>query len=900
MNQETHKNSRGDLEATEFQSPLLKSIHTPIKLTKKMRKEWLKVLEKFPSQLSIETAMKEYSLQNSLLLNLSAEQYQSWLSFCTVLVESSLLNEAEECIKQALKIKPEKTDEIWGFLGQLYYNNQQFDRALQAFETALLSASKANEFNLWNNLGIVYKRVQSYDKAESAFNKALSLQEDDSGCWMNLANFYFERKRFEEAETAYHRAISLEDNNATTFFNYGKFLLARNRLPAARKTLEKALSLHPSFLPTHFLLATAYRRLGLFDKAKKVFYDLSRSDPANPQVWYHYGVLLYELSLFENARLALTEAVKLAPSMENIVALSAIYFEQNQLSQIDDLLKRILSGDSDSSSFWFLLGEFYVLRGNFFPAIKIYRQILATDTESIIAWNQLGIALLYAQQFEEARKAFEEVLKRDPNDFDAIGNLVNIQISLKQYSEAEVLTKASIDKLQRLEIPQPSIEAKAWLRLGEVYFQTQNFLGAENGYKQAHKLDPTLFSPLVSLSNLYIQMARFTDAETYAQKALDLNPGDLQTWMNFGLIYRFTERFEEAEKSYRKVLEIDETSAQGWMNLGDCLIQMGRFREAESTLKRSIDLQANYFLAWANLLALLKKLGREEEVEKHVHVLIQKHTNDPETLNDLGSKFLNSMLIDSAILCFDSVIQNHSNSVDAYIGLSYAYGKKQEHDKALNALRQASQIDPKKANPLRGEARVFLTLTSQKWKRLMSKPISQKNFLKEVKMRYESLIKDFWPSDKPPDPHVEFMGAVNFFFKSRNFMIVQLIPEHIAKRGKEYMINYYTKPNAPPIPKFGITNVAGKEYRFQGRTIDNLNQANTLFTMLHKYEEALKAMNEALSDPDYPPAYEDYLIKVLSEIMLDKKSALETIAKMNKLFPNHVKGLVLGLIQFKS
>ena len=122
--------------------------------------------------------------------------------------QSARLNEAEECYRQALAIKPD------------------FPEAL-------------------NNLGIVLRARGRLEESARSYRSALTLRPNYAQAYNNLGNVLREMNRLEEAKASYCAAIRVMPDYADAFCNLGDTLSAQFRTVEAQANYRRALELKP-------------------------------------------------------------------------------------------------------------------------------------------------------------------------------------------------------------------------------------------------------------------------------------------------------------------------------------------------------------------------------------------------------------------------------------------------------------------------------------------------------------------------------------------------------------------------------------------------------------------------------------------------------------------------------
>ncbi len=117
-------------------------------------------------------------------------------------------------------------DGMWDYLGRLYMEQRDYDRAGTAFTTALAVATEkpnsrpVDVLNAYNQLAWFYERTNDKERRKESLRKAIefnrivydgdSAQEAD--CWHSLAEIAHEEGSAAEAQVLIERAIKLKSN----------------------------------------------------------------------------------------------------------------------------------------------------------------------------------------------------------------------------------------------------------------------------------------------------------------------------------------------------------------------------------------------------------------------------------------------------------------------------------------------------------------------------------------------------------------------------------------------------------------------------------------------------------------------------------------------------------------
>ena len=102
-------------------------------------------------------------------------------------------------------------------LGQYYFNNRNWKKAIEHFEIAL----KINPIyqRIWFAMGVAYIQIDNNEEAKKAFSRGVNLDNEDGQCWANLAYIHSAQGNKREAQVALKEAIKYIRNNEELWKN---------------------------------------------------------------------------------------------------------------------------------------------------------------------------------------------------------------------------------------------------------------------------------------------------------------------------------------------------------------------------------------------------------------------------------------------------------------------------------------------------------------------------------------------------------------------------------------------------------------------------------------------------------------------------------------------------------
>ncbi len=179
--------------------------------------------------------------------------------------------EYEAILKSFSEAQPENK-EIYGYLGQLYYSQQEYDKAISQFET-YLNLDPANIDALFL-LGSLYLEQGQNDRAQEYFLRCTKADPSNRDCLNSLGYLYAEKGvHLDKAETMVRNALENDPQNGAyldslgwIYFKKGEYDKALTYLNQANRYLEDPV--------VYEHLGDVYFQLDQTEEAKK-FWSLS-------------------------------------------------------------------------------------------------------------------------------------------------------------------------------------------------------------------------------------------------------------------------------------------------------------------------------------------------------------------------------------------------------------------------------------------------------------------------------------------------------------------------------------------------------------------------------------------------------------------------------------------------
>jgi len=219
------------------------------------------------------------------------------------------------------RVVPKKTAAEYEAEGDSYYDKQDYDSALAAYESAArLKPSyhalyrtgwiyndrqeytealrpltqavglSSNPYNAYVEIGYAYRKLENADQAMTAYRKALEYQPRGAFALFGMGDVYFEiSKKYDTSADYYRQGLAVESDNATALYRLGYAYNDMGQYNRAIDALNQSRQLKPDWVINMNELGYAYKQLKRYDEAADVLREAVATDRDNQLAHYYLG-----------------------------------------------------------------------------------------------------------------------------------------------------------------------------------------------------------------------------------------------------------------------------------------------------------------------------------------------------------------------------------------------------------------------------------------------------------------------------------------------------------------------------------------------------------------------------------------------------------------------------------
>lgn len=326
--------------------------------------------------------------------------------------------------------------EIQPILGMLYYETNDYENALTAFDA--LQEEAPDDIDMLNKRMELSQKLQKWDKCLEITKKIVSIRGENVHLLEKIAQMYFNLSDWENALEYYKKLAKVEPKENSNYLHYqnriAEILINKGENAEAVKLLARLINEHPNDIPLVFTLAHAHVSLNNFEEAVMLYENLIHALPPDQlkiikqhisNIVVKWADTLFEQGDFTKAFDKYVHAMKYDDENPDVYyKFGASNLKIKNFTDAITNFKRAITLSPDNPKFHYALGCANDEMGNVKTAQTSFEDALQLDRENIKYMGALATTL--AKQFtniEEGIRLFQKVIEKNPQDPDALYNL---------------------------------------------------------------------------------------------------------------------------------------------------------------------------------------------------------------------------------------------------------------------------------------------------------------------------------------------------------------------------------------------------------------------------------------------------------------------------------------------
>ncbi len=576
------------------------------------------------------------------------EAYYEWAlsSF-----EGGRYGDAIEIMLELIRNEKDLKDpgKVYTFLGEAYFANNEFTRAIQAFEEAerVGDIDPALERQARFQKGWILYRNQAYEQAQPIFESVYAetpKSEIGTEALFWSADSYFKQNQYSAAARRFKIFTENYEGHELmgaalyslgwSYFMMGDYENAVGPFQLFLESYEAPpIALFPYDTDTQLRIGDAYYAMGEYRQALRYYNMAIGADPGGDYAMFQVANSYYRSNRTFEAVTTFRRLLRIYPFSQlreqaqyNV---AYIYLNTDNYSQAIEEFQAVINkypGTEWAARSQYNIGDAYYNAGEYDRAIAAYKKVLENYPRSgyiIDAVNGIQYAQLSSSGTDSSSAVLEEFLSDNPNSTTADRLRYRQAENVYQSGDYE---SAIGEFRQYLRITNSdNLVPEAYANLGDSYRQTGRIDEAIEAFQtivDEFPNDDQTPPALIALGNLYFKKGEYAASHRYFNALLQKgNRYRQEAYVGMGNASLARNQNGKAKSEFENALEVNPSNAAAGVGLGKVAINEQRYDEARDILAPIADRNSTIVGAEAQYY-----LGRLEQEQNNYQAAIESYS----------------------------------------------------------------------------------------------------------------------------------------------------------------------------------------------------------------------------------------------------------------------------------
>ncbi|CAD8099858.1 unnamed protein product [Paramecium sonneborni] len=542
---------------------------------------------------------------------------------------------------------------------------------------------------------------QKYEQAITLFDRVLEIDPEFVDAYYSKAIVAFEQNKIEEAKKLLDITLEKQPDHIYALNEAGCLMIKKKKFSEALQYLEKAYAKQKDFSEVNYSLAYALSNLNRKEESLK-YYDLAiKEDQQQKHFYINKASTLIELNKHEEALKCVSEALKLDQNyLEALITQGKIYKAIKQFGKLHSVSLTILKLDNENK-----LAQ--QMKQEAEQNLNIQSTDQQSDTNNSIE-DKFNLAQKFVseKQILQARKVIDQILNQDPLHYQALKLMVQVQIELKEYTDAlNVLNKLLnqqpkdiillkdkafiLEKLNRLEEALKChtliLDEQAMLEKNEKTDSNQNL------NKQSILDDPQAY---ILKGKLLYSQEKFQEALSYLEEGLIKYQKNIEIMQLLAQNYKALKNEKEALNIYQQVLEIDKFNDCSNFEKGVIYYQQKLYQQALESLNQIKNTEFNELYYYYFGVCYYNLEDYKNAIKSMLNYVKVGKKELKQAYFILGGAYLFLLKFDEAEESYLNCIKQDQKNAEAHYQLANVYKQDKQIEEAKKYYELAHNIEP--------------------------------------------------------------------------------------------------------------------------------------------------------------------------------------------------------------
>lgn len=291
-----------------------------------------------------------------------------------------------------------------------------------------------------------------------------------------------------------------------------------------------------------------------------------------------------------------------------------------------------------------------------------------------------GVNAYKSGKINRSETYFITLLNKYPESAEVLNYLGLISLKKNQLLDAEKRFDLALDR--------DSGYVPAYINLGLLYTQLENYSKSDSVYERAAELAPVNAKPLLNKGIMHCRIGEWEEANAALERAAELSSGDSRSK---ALTYLGMSRFNlgdtiQARQNFEEAINLSPSRVLPRIYLA---LSQADLQIAEEELRKVIALRPSYAPAHYYLGVVLQRTGKVDEAGLSYERALRLNPADKDITHLLGSFYIENELLDQAEQYFEEVYKQDTLSPQKFFFRAKIASRNEDPDTAIDLYDQA-------------------------------------------------------------------------------------------------------------------------------------------------------------------------------------------------------------------
>ncbi|MCZ6835295.1 MAG: tetratricopeptide repeat protein [Planctomycetota bacterium] len=205
--------------------------------------------------------------------------------------------------------------------------------------------------------------------------------------------------------------------------------------------------------------------------------------------------------------------------------------------------------------------------------------------------------------------------------------------------------------------------------------------------------NPTDTYAYLGIGDVYLEQENYYAAEPFYERAARITPKSYRAQSSYGYILQMLNRLVEAVGVYQKALLLDPDGLEANLGLGSTFLQLDEPERAIAYAQKAVNLEPTNGAARGNLGQVYEATGRSNEAIEQYLVALELVDQPGPVMKRLGKVLIAERRYVEAVNTIDSLTKLEPNA-ESFTLLGRAHFKQGDYANSSLAYQRATELDP--------------------------------------------------------------------------------------------------------------------------------------------------------------------------------------------------------------